>query len=100
MAVLPRSPSQSAMLTAAARALHREQSPPWVLDDPFSLGLAGDGGVAMMEQAQKRLSSDGLQSFVRWVALRARFTEDLVAQGVDEGIGQYVILGAGLDSFA
>ena len=39
-------------------------------------------------------------SFSRWVCARARVTEDLVERSIPEGIGQYVILGAGLDSFA
>ena len=42
--VLPGSggPSRTAMLTAAARALHREEPPPWVLDDPVALEFAGE----------------------------------------------------------
>jgi O-methyltransferase involved in polyketide biosynthesis len=34
------------------------------------------------------------------MCVRARFTEDIVQQAVASGVGQYVILGAGLDSFA
>src|SRR5581483_3327593 len=34
------------------------------------------------------------------IVARARFIEDLVAEQVDRGVGQYVILGAGLDTFA
>lgn len=88
------------MLTAAARALHREEQPPWVLDDRFALGLAGDGGAEMVQLVRERLTREELQSFARWVCVRARFCEDEVQRGVTEGIGQYVILGAGLDSFA
>ena len=94
------SPSRSAMLTAAARALHRADGPPWVLDDPFAAGLAGEGGDAMVDRVRERLSPVALSGFVHWVALRGRFTEDLVAAAAGEGIDQYVILGAGLDSFA
>lgn len=39
-----RGPSQTAMLTAVARALHREEPPPSVLDDHLALGFAGAVG--------------------------------------------------------
>lgn len=100
VATAPRSPSRSAMLTAAARALHHADGPPWVLEDPYAAGLGGEGGIAMIDRVRGRLSEDALSGFVRWVALRGRFTEDLVASAAGEGIDQYAILGAGLDSFA
>ena len=34
------------------------------------------------------------------IVARARFIEDLVAEQAARGVGQYVILGAGLDTFA
>ena len=40
-----------------------------------------------------------LLAFSRWMWVRARFTEDIVEQAAAGGIGQYVILGAGLDWF-
>lgn len=47
-----------------------------------------------------RLSDPQLVSFSRWTSVRARFVEDLVASAVANGVDQYVLLGAGLDSFA
>jgi methyltransferase (TIGR00027 family) len=41
-----------------------------------------------------------LVAFSRWVCVRARLPEDIVERAVADGIRQYVILGAGLDSFA
>ncbi len=41
-----------------------------------------------------------LLGFSRWVCVRARLPEDIVEGAVADGIRQYVILGAGLDSFA
>lgn len=96
----PRTPSQSAILTAAARALHREEAPPWILDDTLALRLAGDAGTAVLERARANLSHDELFGFSRWVCARARVGEDLVERLVPSGLHQYVILGAGLDSFA
>lgn len=88
------------MLTAAARALHREEPPPLILDDDLALRLAGEPGEELIERAQTRLGRDGTLSFSRWLCARARATEDLVEKSIAEGIRQYVILGAGLDSFA
>jgi methyltransferase (TIGR00027 family) len=39
-------------------------------------------------------------SFSRWVCVRSRLAEDVVERALAEGVRQYVILGAGLDSFA
>jgi methyltransferase (TIGR00027 family) len=39
-------------------------------------------------------------AFTRWVCIRSRFAEDLVEKAFGSGVDQYVILGAGLDSFA
>ncbi len=88
------------MLTAAARALHREDPQPWVLDDTLALLLAGDPGTSMLSLVRGRLSRDQLMSFSRWVCVRSRLAEDLVQRALAGGVRQYVILGAGLDSFA
>lgn len=88
------------MLTAAARALQRDDPQPWVLDDTLALLLAGDAGTSMLQLIRGRLSRDELMSFSRWVCVRARLAEDLVQSALAGGVRQYVILGAGLDSFA
>ena len=88
------------MLTAAARALHREEPPPWVLDDPLALRLAGDEGAEIRDRIRAELPRESLLAFSRWVCVRARFPEDVVEHGLGDGVDQYVILGAGLDTFA
>jgi methyltransferase (TIGR00027 family) len=88
------------MLTAAARALYREDRPPWVLEDSVALELAGDAGISMLSLIRARLSRDELMAFSRWVCVRSRVVEDLVQRALSDGVRQHVILGAGLDSFA
>jgi methyltransferase (TIGR00027 family) len=95
-----RGPSRTAVLTAAARALHREEPQPWVLDDYLALDLAGHEGLALLERLHAEVPMSFLRAFSRWVCARARYPEDLVEQAAASGVGQYVILGAGLDSFA
>ena len=96
----PRGPSRTAVLVAVARALHREEPPPWVLDDPLALGLAGDQGPEVAAWLRITLSPQALLGFTRWVCVRARLAEDAVETAMKDGLRQYVILGAGLDSLA
>lgn len=95
-----RKPSQSALLVAAARALHREEPPPLVLDDWLALPLAGAEVRALMARLRTELPREALLAFCRWVCVRARVPEDIVTRAIEDGVRQYVILGAGLDSFA
>jgi len=99
MKVAPGAPSRTAILTAACRALHRQEST-WVLNDPLAAGFAGEEGAAMIAGMKSRLSPDEVLAFVHWVCARARFAEDAVEREFEHGLRQYVILGAGLDSFA
>ncbi|HTN78209.1 MAG TPA: class I SAM-dependent methyltransferase, partial [Acidimicrobiales bacterium] len=93
-------PSRSAAMTAVARSLHREEPPPWVLDDFLAAGLAGEEGPAIRERLSHDMTREDLLAFSRWVCVRARLPEDIVEDAVAGGVRQYVILGAGLDSFA
>ena len=95
-----RSPSRTAVLTAVARALHLEQPPPTVLNDPFALPLAGEEGAGLMKRLKIDAPGEALLAFCRWICVRARMTEEVVEGAAGEGFRQYVILGAGLDSFA
>jgi methyltransferase (TIGR00027 family) len=88
------------LLTAAARALHREEPPPWVLDDWLALRLGGEEAVRMSGSLRQQLPVPALLAFTRWVCVRGRLAEDVVESAAAGGVGQYVILGAGLDSFA
>jgi methyltransferase (TIGR00027 family) len=72
-------------------------SPPHVLDDEIGLRLvAPDDGW----RARPDMDPAGSRGFRAAMVARARFIEDLVAEQADQGVSQYVILGAGLDTFA
>ena len=92
------SPSRTAMFTAMVRGQHRlEDAPPWVLDDPFGLVLVGPPWRELAQFLSSLLSEDLLRQTRAAMALRSRYAEDRLLRG---GFTQYVILGAGLDSFA
>jgi methyltransferase (TIGR00027 family) len=94
-----RGPSRTAVLTAVARHLYRQEPPPLIFDDALAMGLAGAEGPPL-DLRLRNLPRSHLLAFSRWVCARSRFAEDLVEQAVARGVEQYVILGAGLDSFA
>ena len=90
-------PDNTAVRTALWRALHLEvDSLPHVFEDRVGLQIA-----APDEGWQGRPDmSPFTRPFRASIVGRARFVEDLVLEQVARGVGQYVILGAGLDTFA
>jgi methyltransferase (TIGR00027 family) len=91
-------PSRTAMLAALARAILRmEETPPWVLDDAFALLLIGPAWQDLRELTSSLFPDQVLAETAAAVCTRSRYAEDRLAAG---GFAQYVILGAGLDSFA
>jgi methyltransferase (TIGR00027 family) len=71
--------------------------PPHVLEDDVGLKLADpDGGW----RSRPDMDLEATRLFRASIVARARFIEDLVAESTARGVGQYVILGAGLDTFA
>src|ERR1700693_5202113 len=92
-------PGHTATLSAVGRAFHPERDRPLVKDH-LALGLAGEPGATLMAELTKRLPEASRQAFGLAFAIRARFVEDAVETAIRDGVRQYVILGAGLDSFA
>jgi len=58
-------PSRTAVLTAVARALHREEPRPWVIDDYLALGLAGREGRALLGRLRAEVPGPYLLAFSR-----------------------------------
>src|ERR687888_2095488 len=90
-------PDSTAVRVALWRALHVEvDSPPHVLEDEVGLKLAApDEGWRSRPDM-----SPFTRPFRASIVARGRYIEDLVAEQAARGVGQYVILGAGLDTFA
>src|ERR1041384_6318019 len=89
-------PDDTAVRVALWRALHVQiDSPPHVFEDEVGLKLvAPDDGWRSRPDM-----SPFTQPFRASIVARARFSEDLVAEQAERGVKQYVILGAGLDTF-
>ena len=91
-------PESTAVRVALWRALHVQvDPPPHVIEDEVGLKL-----VAPDENWRQRpdMHPTFTSSFRASIVGRARFIEDLVTEQAGQGVGQYVILGAGLDTFA
>jgi methyltransferase (TIGR00027 family) len=91
-------PDSTAIRTALWRALHLEvDAPPHVLDDRIGLQLAGVGADWRQRADMNEYATPGVRASI---VARARYIEDLVTEQAGHGVGQYVLLGAGLDTFA
>jgi methyltransferase (TIGR00027 family) len=91
-------PDQTAVRTALWRAMHAQvDAPPHVLEDEIGLKL-----VAPDEGWRDRpdMHPEGTRAFRASIVARARYIEDLVIEQAARGVTQYVLLGAGLDTFA
>jgi methyltransferase (TIGR00027 family) len=92
--------SQTAALTATLRAAHQLiDGDPKVLADPIAVGLVDDAAPERIELQRAAFGAPTLRVLRSAVVLRSRFTEDQLALAVERGVRQYVILGAGLDTF-
>ena len=90
-------PESTAARVALWRALHVQiDPPPHVIADEIGLRLIAPDDW----RSRPDMDPGFTRPFRASIVARARFIEDLVLEAADRGIGQYVILGAGLDTFA
>ncbi|MGO8700149.1 MAG: SAM-dependent methyltransferase [Limisphaerales bacterium] len=95
------SASRTALATAYLRAAHQLlDAPPRVLEDLAAVRLLGKDASQNICQAAERYRSPETSALRSHVVLRSRFAEDRLAAAVQRGASQYVILGAGFDTFA
>ncbi len=106
-------PSRTAIAAARMRAAHvLLDDEPKILRDTLALALSGGGDAAALRTTMDRVQTEIAQhttsaiaqSFLRYgrglAVWRSRYVEDALEQALRRGLTQYVILGAGLDSFA
>ena len=92
--------SVTAYKAALMRAAHQILDNPKVFEDPIALKIIDDRGNSEIH-LKKRTFKTRLHSYLRaGVVARSRFAEDELSAAIKRGIRQYIILGAGLDTFA
>lgn len=91
-------PSATAQGAAIHRAAHQLLDVPKILDDPLALRIIGANAESAL---RSNLAWFQKSRFLRaFIVLRSRYAEDELARAIQSGVRQYVILGAGLDTFA
>jgi methyltransferase (TIGR00027 family) len=91
-------PDSTAIRTALWRALHLEvDASPHVLEDRIGLQIAGVDADWRQRPDMNEYATPGVRASI---VARARYIEDLVTEQAGHGVAQYVLLGAGLDTFA
>lgn len=97
--MLPDQPSQTLLGSAIRRGQHQLFDSPLILNDPVVLELVPEAKQPDI-LAEMGDPSEPFPTMLRALtAMRSRFAEDRLAQGAARGVGQYVIVGAGLDTF-
>jgi methyltransferase (TIGR00027 family) len=106
-------PRRTAVLSAVMRAAHLLlDGEPKIFSDPLALGLSGFEGEAALTASLSKFvatlavdaGAECAQATLTYLrggmTLRSRYTEDELSHAIHRGIAQYVVVGAGLDSFA
>lgn len=112
----PNQYSKTALAVAFMRAQHHLYDEPKLIEDPYAHRLLTAGEMTALTQryVQEGLELGGpagnsqsvlartLRTMkpVAFVLARARYAEERLALAVERGVGQYVLVGAGLDTFA
>jgi methyltransferase (TIGR00027 family) len=89
----PGEPSRTALAAAAHRATHQIADAPLVFADPLATAVLG----ADWRPAEDLLGRRPMRAFI---CARSRVAEDALSAAVERGVTQYLLLGAGLDTFA
>ena len=93
-------PSLTAWRVALERAAHQIFDRPRVLEDPVALAIVGERGVAEIRGAALRYGLPPSRYLRAFLVARSRVAEEALAAALSCGVRQYVVLGAGLDTFA
>src|SRR5262249_34463279 len=96
----PDRPSATAYRVAMRRAAHQILDRPVVLDDPIALRIIGTRGAEQIRADPRRYDSSFGRALRLFLVARSRCAEDALAAAVAAGVRQYVVLGAGVDTFA
>ncbi len=98
-------PSRTAEFVAAVRAAHLLYDRPLLFEDPFALQLTSVTWRAICENrllhwlVMKKILG-ALRPLHGQILARSRYAEDQLDKAISAGVRQYVLIGAGLDSFA
>jgi methyltransferase (TIGR00027 family) len=94
-------PSRTALRVALRRAAHQlYDAQPLVLNDPIAVSILGQEYLPELHKTVTKLDKPFSAALRAFLVARSRYAEDMLAHAVLNGVTQYVLLGAGLDTFA
>jgi methyltransferase (TIGR00027 family) len=94
-------PSRTAWRVAVRRAAHQLLDNPVVLEDTIAIPILGPELAVSLAEDPARFEVGRFAGPLRaFLAVRSRLAEDALAEAFGDGARQYVVLGAGLDTFA
>ena len=94
-------PSRTALRVAMRRAAHQiYDAAPLVLDDPIAVPILGETYAEELRRTPTRPDRPFSVALRAFLVARSRYAEDNLNRAAARGVGQYVLLGAGLDTFA
>ncbi len=93
-------PSKTALRVALRRAAHQIHDSPVVFDDPIAVALLGATYAEELRRTPLRDDRPFSIALRAFLVARSRYAEDNLKRAIDGGVEQYVLLGAGLDTFA
>jgi methyltransferase (TIGR00027 family) len=98
--VTERHPSNTAFRAAILRAVHQLiDEEPKILNDPVVLRLLDASIVDHIRLNPNKFRTPRMRALRSHIVMRNRYAEDRLAEAVHNGVYQYLILGAGLDTF-
>jgi len=93
-------PSRTAYRVAMHRAAHQLFDHPRIFDDPLAVSIAGLDDASELRAERGRLQTPTARHLRAFMAVRSRYAEDQLSHAIGHGVRQYVVLGAGLDTYA
>jgi methyltransferase (TIGR00027 family) len=93
-------PSRTALRVALRRAAHQLYDSPLVFEDPIAVPILGREHAEELQRTPLRPDRPFSIALRAFMVARSRYAEDNLGHAVAAGVRQYVLLGAGLDTFA
>jgi methyltransferase (TIGR00027 family) len=94
-------PSRTALRVALRRAAHQlYDAQPLVFDDPIAIPILGQEYLPELHKTATKLEKPFSVALRAYLVARSRYAEDTLSTAVAQGVTQYILLGAGLDTFA
>jgi methyltransferase (TIGR00027 family) len=93
-------PSRTALAVALRRAVHQLHDSPLVFNDPIAVPIVGATYADVLQTTSDGRDEPFSRAMRAFLVARSRYAEDNLNRAVAAGVRQYVLLGAGLDSFA